>query len=146
MVSGCCTTDKACDDGNACTKDQCAANQCLHASLANCCVTAKDCNDGNNCTSDFCDGGKCIHKIAPAEPGKLCCNTAKDCDDGDACTLDVCNPKDACQSVAKKGCCSSDKMCDDGNACTVNRCNLNTRQCVTQSIKGCCADGACVPK
>ena len=70
-IPGCCSTDKACDYGNACTQDARQDNQCIHASIKGCCPGPSDCNDGNRCTLDGCKAGKCFHQLTPGEAGSV---------------------------------------------------------------------------
>jgi len=85
-----------CDDGDACTLDDCRTDgTCAHAALA--------CDDGDACTDDTCDSA-------------LGCTTAPtDCDDRNACTID------ACDSVS--GCARAPIVCEDADPCTANRCD-----------------------
>lgn len=97
-----------CDDGNACTDDECDPN-------SGACIGTNDdantCSDGNACTDgDSCASGVCV-------PGKK----ATDCNDNNACTTDSCDPNTGCAHVAKS--------CDDGNACTDDSCDPNNGQC-----------------
>lgn len=49
-----CTTAENCDDGDACTNDDCSLGGCTHAPI--------DCDDADPCTSDACDSGEgCLH-------------------------------------------------------------------------------------
>lgn len=94
-----CTSAAECDDGVACTFDDCiVGNVCDHMPLDSLCTggdhcdrirgciagctTAADCNTGiNYCDGTFaCAGGDCVR----AEP--------RSCDDGNACTTDTCDP------------------------------------------------------
>ena len=68
-----------CDDGNACTDDECGeigGDRCVHTNNAN------PCEDGDLCatSSDTCNSGVCVG----GDP--------VDCDDGNPCTEDVCVP------------------------------------------------------
>jgi hypothetical protein len=75
----------ACDDGNLCTADSCAAaTGCSHQAVAG------PCNDGNACTTEQCSNGSCLG--APV-----------DCSDGDPCTLDSCQ-LGTCQHGVVPGC------------------------------------------
>ncbi len=70
-------TEVSCDDGEACTEDNCAdAYTCVHT------PNNSLCDDGNPCTENTCDSGQgCLLSNASE-------NTA--CDDGEACTDDIC--------------------------------------------------------
>ncbi|HXH18843.1 MAG TPA: VWA domain-containing protein [Chitinophagales bacterium] len=101
-----------CDDGNACTIDDCANGACTHAQNPACCSTSTDCNDNNICTVDDCTNGLCTF----TQSGN-CCLTNADCADSDGCTLDICQPS---------GVCFHETNCDDGNACTIDACDNGT--------------------
>ncbi len=94
-----CATAADCDDGVACTFDDCViGNVCSHMPLDSLCedgercdatrgcntgcATALDCNvDRNYCEGMFaCAGGTCVPSMA------------RSCDDGNACTDDSCDP------------------------------------------------------
>ncbi len=72
--------EESCNDGNACTADDCLPTiGCTHQNTCACDVPA-DCDDGNPCTDDLCDGFVCAN---PTRSGG--------CDDGDRCTAgDTC--------------------------------------------------------
>ncbi len=136
---------KACDDGNACTKDSCdgKTGACAHDAA----IFAGDpCDaDGSACTvADTCAGGICAKGKALA------------CDDNNVCTTDSCDPKtgcvfshaagtcedgDACtvgDSCAKGVCVTGKtKSCDDGKACTTDACDSKTGGCAATPIPGC---------
>ncbi len=79
LATGNCTfAQVACDDGNPCTNDSCAA-------ATGCVFAAKSCDDNNACTADSCDtkSGACV-------------SVPITCDDGNACTADSCNTKTGC--------------------------------------------------
>ena len=84
-----------CDDGNACTDDECVDKVCVNTPI--------DCNDDDACTDDGCD------------PANGCTHDEVDCDDDDACTDDGCDPAN--------GCTHDDVNCDDGDRCTDDGCD-----------------------
>jgi hypothetical protein len=103
LVEGTCsstpTTDTCADDGDACTKDQCQAGQCLHTFDNGLCDCATDahCDDANACTDDSCSvAGGCVND-----------DNTNVCNDNDACTV-----TDACGA----GDCTGTNVCFD---CTV---------------------------
>ena len=128
----------ACDDGNPCTEDACAADGCASAPLPDrtacapyadalgiclggtCtpveCLAGADCDDGNACNgSEGCsaDGG-CL-------PG-----TAPSCGGGSACALPLCDPARGCVlEPAADG-----TACSDGDKSTI------ADQCVAGSCVG----------
>jgi hypothetical protein len=135
-ATGCQGNAAACDDGNACTSDSCAANgQCAHEAVS--------CEDGNPCTMNVCDASAgCLSVPDPAAS----------CDDGNACTAQDACVGTTCRGTAVAGCCATSTDCDDGNACTDDTCAnghcANTpRDCAVANacLAGFCdaATGAC---
>ncbi len=60
------TCDGACDDGNACTTDQCVAGQCTTAPVPGCCQSEAACSDDDPCTVNTCaPNGQCASAPAP---------------------------------------------------------------------------------
>ncbi len=118
-----------CDDGNACTDEQ-----CLSGTTDTCAHFPAYCVDGNPCTIDACDvasGCTFTPSVAPCDDGDICttddtCTQKKclgkplNCDDGDKCTIDACVIGFAC---THKG------VCDDGNSCTTDACDPTTLAC-----------------
>ena len=147
----------ACDDGDACTKDDVCG-------LGNCVGQHYDCDDYKECTIDSCDGdGNCTHEIADGyclidgacvaafEPhALLACKAClplisktewsdltSPCDDGDACTKN-----DVCQNGF---CVGQPYTCDDQLDCTVDSCDgqggcLNVTMNNSCLIEGVCYD------
>ncbi|MFT5429672.1 MAG: hypothetical protein ACI9OJ_000344 [Myxococcota bacterium] len=111
--TGNCEFTNECDDGVACTDDNC---------VDGCESTPKVCDDGDLCTTDSCDpvSGECI--FAPVV-----------CDDQDICTVDVCTDGD---------CSSTPKDCSDNDDCTMDICNLDTGVCGNPPV-GCDDDDNC---
>lgn len=96
-------TPGSCDDGIACTTDNCnVSTGCEHA------IDNSLCNDSNPCTVDNCDKIK----------GCLTTFVTTPCDDGSACTSG-----DACSD----GLCKGTKVsCDDGDGCTADSCDISS--------------------
>jgi hypothetical protein len=129
-------SDKACDDGTACTKnDKCVQGQCLGADI--------ECDDDEVCTKDSCDEVTGCQNVAQA--GAVCSDnnacTGNDactkqglckagpvlvCNDGNPCTADECDPLQGCVHPALTG----GVACNDGDACT------NQDKCGTSGCKG----------
>jgi hypothetical protein len=89
-----------CDDGNACTLDQCIVD-----TPSGCTHTAMDgsvCDDGDFCTVSICAGAACT------------VTGATSCEDGNSCTSDMCVAGSGCVNLALDG-----NPCDDGNPCTL---------------------------
>lgn len=106
--TGVCTHDPVnCDDGNPCTVDDCSpagpGAGCLHVALDD----GTTCDDSNSCTFDeACYGGACI--AGGTQIGGPC-------DDGDPCTTgDACDFESRCVGLPS----SAGQTCDDGNGCT----------------------------
>lgn len=96
-----------CDDGNACTIDDCGERGCSYSDV--------DCDDGNECTEDdSCDPqAGCLNEPLPATP----------CDDGNECTVaDSCAADGTCAGESVAGCCLDATDCDDGRLCTDDSC------------------------
>lgn len=91
-------TDALCDDGIACTTDRCEATGCTN--------TPDDdaCDDGVSCTIDRCGASGCTSAPDDAR-----------CDDGVDCTLDTCGTSGCTQMMRHS-------RCDDGNGCTDDVC------------------------
>ena len=130
-----------CDDGDACTVDQCRPDGCAHDAI--------DCDDHDPCTADACDHTTgCTHTAIPG-----CCTSdaacerdacvqaarctggtcgdgvAVDCDDGNACTADSCD--------ASLGCVHAPIACNDGDPCTRDACDPAIG-CTHAGVAGCC--------
>jgi hypothetical protein len=74
----CSSAPVVCDDGDACTTDQCSI------ATGSCVFTPISCNDGDACTTDTCD------------PELGCRADPVDCDDGDPCKADGCGSAVGC--------------------------------------------------
>ena len=168
-LSGRCSQDAHCTDGNVCTDDTCDLD------TGDCVTTFNDspCDDGVACTiGDQCGDGACVGTPdnALCDDQNLCTddicdpavgceisNNAAACDDGVACTVDdvcadgscsgtaSCPPGEMCD-VGTDVCvpepdCMVDTDCDDGNICTDNTCDGQTSQCVTTLNQAPCDDG-----
>ena len=160
------TDDKAaqCDDGKACTTDECAGKDgCKATNLATgtcddgdkctgdgackdgVCLpgTATTCDDANVCTGDSCDKATGMCKNATATDGGAC-DDGNPCMTGEACKTGVCMAGAAMDCDDKNVC--TDDMCDikDGKCKTLN----NTRPCTDDNactISDTCKDAACMP-
>jgi len=122
--------DVDCDDGNACTNDDCnlASGTCINDPV----------EDGTACDggTGACSSGQCIEI-------DLCQEV--DCDDGNECTDDACNPVD--------GSCGNTAV-DDGTACNGGVGECVEGNCVDidlcdgvdcSSGNDCVEDGTCEP-
>ncbi len=146
-IAGCqeCIVDGHCDDGIACTLDECIGSSCVNTPLHS------SCDNGL-----FCDGAELCDTLLGCQAGD-----ATICDDGIACTTDGCDestdtcirtPNDAlcanglfCDGVEVcdqfSGCVAGPSPCDDGVACTVNACNEFTDTCIVQTVDSYCDNG-----
>jgi len=129
----------SCDDGVACTTDQCVLGDCQHT------LVHSACDDGVACTADTCTLTGCAHapqhaQCADTNPctadtctASGCTNAMQNslCDDGKPCTADTC-------TVA--GCVHSpqDSLCDDGVSCTSDACISGT--CLYTPVNTACND------
>lgn len=142
----------ACDDGNACTIDDCDdSGACTHGDLV--------CNDQNGCTYDGCDPYYgCYYTPVNVSDGSVCtidtCDpetggaifTPIDCNDRNTCTEDGCDPITGCthgaihegascgdpcipDGVCSQGICIGALVdCNDGNPCTSDSCESPSGQ------------------
>jgi len=97
-TGSCFTTEKSCDDSNACTKDTCNNGTCSNIAIT---------------CGDICHPSICNTTTGACVPLPL-----RNCDDGNACTTDtwVCTP-------TGQNCTYSQISCDDRNNCTIDHCN-----------------------
>jgi hypothetical protein len=115
-----CTSDPACDDGNACTDDVCSLGRCVRT------PHSRACDDGVFCNgADQCDGaGACsVHAGDPC-PGPCVDGACTDCGlFGQPCCDDgACDGDRLCMISANTcGCgagdCGPDFVCDFGGLC-----------------------------
>ena len=146
-----CESDVDCNDGNACTIDECRGQ-----STEKFCVWTSACDDQIPCTIDSCNPTQgCIH--VPENPLSFCddqaactdddytdypascgcTNTPRHdvCNDRIACTDDVCDPM-AEGADASSGCAST-PACDDADHCTIDACDHDTQQCTHEDVVPC---------
>lgn len=127
--SGACTDVQqvTCDDGDACTLNQCdPGTGCVYPDAPN----TTPCEDGDPCTLyDTCDGaGECIPGT-PKTPA---------CDDANVCTDNSCTPDGlSCLFSPIAGCCLLDSECSSPDVCFQNACC--TPQCAGKE----CGDDGC---
>jgi hypothetical protein len=93
-----CDAPSDCDDGDACTEDDCVAQACTH--------NAVEVDDGDACTDDSCDATSGV------------AHTAVDVDDMDVCTTDDCD--------AVTGPTHEPLTPDDMEVCTIDSCDPAT--------------------
>ncbi|MEE9297113.1 MAG: proprotein convertase P-domain-containing protein, partial [Phycisphaerae bacterium] len=131
-----CATNEDCDDGNACTIDECLDGECFNtpAPLSTSCEADEDL-----CTIDHCDGnGACVtfdnvvcqSPDPPCEGGEVCNPVSGVCDplpdaplstpceaDEDLCTIDHCDGNGACVTFDNVVCQPPDPPCEGGEVC-----------------------------
>jgi len=116
-----------CEDGSACTADDCdvMTGACAHLPVAATCSDGDVCSVGDTCGEGLClagaatvcdDGNVCTTELCMAQSGCVFLANGKKCEDGSVCTVgDVCGAK-ACLPGAVTS-------CEDGNACTEDSCD-----------------------
>jgi hypothetical protein len=136
-------TATVCDDGKACTMDDCDPKVgCVAMAMAGTCTDGDACTVGDTCVGDTCAPG-----------------TAALCDDASPCTLDSCDTTVGCVHLASVGTCTDGDacttgdacvgkackpgtaiVCDDGNGCTNDSCDA-IKGCVHAASTAACSDG-----
>ncbi|NUN16162.1 MAG: hypothetical protein HUU55_21255, partial [Myxococcales bacterium] len=140
-VADCTAFGGVCDDGNACTTDECdpISKQCE--------FTAVDCDDANVCngqeTCDISSGCQPGTPLVCDSDDDLCtqgtcdpaagCNAPVSCDDSIGCTDDSCDSEIGCVHTP------DDAACDDGHPCTSDGCNIASG-CVYLTDDAACND------
>lgn len=163
-VTGECTVDEDCDDGNYCTgQATCAAGVCIGGAYPclpgelcdenedECvlCITDADCDNGDYCDGEeFCVEGRCFDGAAPCS-GQMCdegdnvcvdCLEDEECDDGDFCNGEETCETGSCQSGTEP---CPGQLCDEASD-TCADCLTNAEcddgdACTTDT----CSDGTC---
>jgi len=110
-----CTTATDCDDGEACTIDECVVgNVCDYTALDSRCGMDERCVVGRGCVTG-----------APTD-----CTDAADCQNGSAC--------DGAEVCIRGMCVPGDAVdCNDNNACTTDTCNDPAGSCSYDTAPGC---------
>lgn len=123
-----CVENADCDDGKPCTRDECAAGECVRAPLP----AGESCDDGDVCNgvSTCDDSGRCKTGPAPSF------------DDGNPCTEDACDPVRGPTHVAV--------AVDDQDVCTNDACNSQTGEVTHEPVSiddgDDCTFDSCDPK
>ncbi|PIR66550.1 MAG: hypothetical protein COU51_03365 [Parcubacteria group bacterium CG10_big_fil_rev_8_21_14_0_10_36_14] len=157
-ISGVCTSGikVLCDDGNACTQDNCdeLGKKCVFVALPSSGKEgfpgATECLDGQD---NDCDGS-----IDLLDSDCQGCQNDLECDDNNSCTYDVCNSSKVCVNTPKSdGTSCSDGLycngaetcqsgscqygtqitCNDNNTCTGDKCDEVLKSCSFTPIQGC---------
>ena len=148
-----------CEDGNACTKNECIEEMGGCQSTCICtfgCTTESDdseeCDDGNPCTTDMCISGAGAGSCAGTLP-LFCYNEPVDCDDGDPLTLDYCDTElGTCVNLPKVFDCLDDATCQNvQNKCTTDEyCDGVTLTCQFRAVdcndRDPCTQDSCDPR
>jgi hypothetical protein len=121
-----CLGDAACDDGNPCTLDACAAGSCDHSGLPT----------GAMCTGGVCDAG------GGASMCVACLDDAPGTDRDSGCTdgSPVCDTSGAAPRCVG---CDEDADCDDANECTTDACADGACTPTALAAGTACATGVC---
>ena len=149
----CCLVNADCDDGDACTLDECSGNTCTNTPID----VPSACDDSDACTIDICDPLiGCVN--TPVDPSVFCndddactiesCDPAAGCmnapvnpevfcDDSDACTIDTCDPLSGCENTMV----DPSIFCDDEDACTIDTCEPDVGCINTPIDPAFCDDG-----
>lgn len=140
---------EACDDGIACTIDDCdeLTNSCIHDPRSSLCDDDAWCNGAETCDSDV----GCVAGLAP------------DCGDTVACTTDACNEAtDSCDHTPDDAACNDGQWCNgpatcdadagcvagaapdcaDAVDCTIDACDEATDSCRHEPNDAACDDGS----
>jgi len=132
-----CTVDDDCDDGVACTMDQCDNGTCRNIlSDAWCddtlfCNGVEYCDAGSGCQDglDPCPGDTCVELSATCD-----CDYDEECTDGLYCTgIETCDAGVCAPGVPVD--------CDDSIACTIDSCDETNDICVNDPSDPYCDNG-----
>ena len=170
VVAGACDLPK-CNDGNACTNDNCTSlGVCTHLPRVGACSDGDPCTTGDTCQVGVCAGvtDTCDDQIPCTQDAcdktKGCVHLAGDatlCDDKNKCTVDLCDATVGCQHTGNSlacddgSACTHDDVCqggsclgitdlgqcDDGNPCTADKCSAATGACSHELNTDPCDDG-----
>ncbi len=150
-----------CDDGWACSPDDCEGGQCFSDKSMCDCENDADCGAASECEEHSCALGSCVAnaKSGECEDDDPCTGTGHceagdckvsdiECDDKVPCTLDYCE-EGACK-VDAASCvpCAGAEECDDGNECTVDSCSddyCNHAEVSCDDGNPCTSGDHCVP-
>ncbi len=137
-VANGCANSLECNDGVACTLDDCVGGKCEFKYKAYCCGNDLECAPNLNCLGIGTYDAKCS-----------ACLSNADCDDGDPCTNNVCDTSDFVGKCSfpkpDPECCTQPTdACDDGKACTLDSCDVAAKKCKHAKIPDtCCTDSDC---
>lgn len=108
-----CELDAECDDGLACTADECVDGVCAWTLTGDTCLVNGVCVDAGDASRD----DPCAQCVPASDAfAWTTADAGTPCDTGDACLVDpVCDVAGACVGDAV--------ACEDGNPCTANACD-----------------------
>ena len=160
--AGACRSSAECDDGFACTDDDCviggvcehtpvtsrcaAGQRCIvgvGCSTGKRCTTSAQCDDGVPCTTDLCAaGGMCqnLNDDSRCTGGQVC--TSAGCAAAGTCRTDAdCNNHIFCDGVERcqSGMCAAGTAmdCRDSDPCTGDVCNETMQRCDHPAVTPC---------
>ncbi|MGE0791011.1 MAG: hypothetical protein AB7S26_35395 [Sandaracinaceae bacterium] len=131
-----CESDADCDDGFACTVDQCVGTVCAHVP------------DDSLCADLGCAEGRCIEGEPTAGRTWICARELVDsnCDDGLDCTSDACRADGVCVPIPDDDLCTLDTggRCDAMEGCQYDACTpANCDATATGCQSATCSGGLC---
>lgn len=130
-----CVNDAGCDDGIACTVNQCVGGECIFTPDDAACDNPAFCDGAETC--DVILGcvpgsGPCVPPLFCDEAANLCVECLKDghCGDGVGCTVDAC-VNGSCTFVTQNAACDDGLFCNGVETCDgVLDCRSGTPPCV----------------
>lgn len=125
-----CARQSDCDDGIACTDDDCVVGgRCEHTAVNGRCAADQRCFPDRGCASN------------------RTCTSSATCDDGVPCTQDLCVAGGTCQSVRDDSRCPGGMVCTAAGCAAAGRC-VDDADCDDRAFcNGVerCNDGSCAP-
>lgn len=131
-----CVTDADCDDGVACTQDQCFNGTCRFNEVDSACDDNVYCNGAEFCDASLgCQSGTppCIGNSCAEATQECTCDEDSDCDDGV-----FCNGAETC---VNDDCVLATDPCDDQLSCTTDSCDEQLDQCSNLPDNAVCDNG-----
>ena len=143
-----CESAADCDDGVACTTDDCVAARCTATPDDTACTDGPDgvCDPMNGCQYSVCDeattclpgdcqtarceGTTCV-RTSTCTGDEVCCGGAcMSCDDGNDCTDDGCDGTSCTHAPLDMQPCEDDRYCNGSEVCMGSTCAPGTNPCV----------------
>lgn len=155
---------RVCDDGVACTRDECVGGTCQFTPMDALCTAgtsgrcdrvsgcqygtcnAATCIPTNNCEMADCVGTTCDRR--PLCPGGVCCNGVCCSEDSNPCTTAACVAGGGCGFMNNSLGCNDSNPCTNGDTCAGGTCSGTPVVC--PPLGGCRTNtcgmgGTCVP-